>query len=481
MSLWLFLSLSSASDAQLFYAIARQLTRWENHRTQSEVENSLVAKNFAFQFINNYFVLFYIAYLREVEDPISGRAHPCEGGNCLRTLQMQLAVVFTGKTIGKQIAYTLKPFVFKWYNQLVSHKATQKVVKQAAVGKGLVPDHVSRALTAASNVATNAAGELMPDMGTDRIDQLQQQKGDPLEKQLHMMPSKGMFDDFCDRVVQYGYLVLFASAFPLAPFLAFINNVIEIRTSGYKFCHGIQRPVHTPQQGIGSWLVVMNVLGFLAVLTNASMITFVGHQDAKRLGLVTTGFLDRTMEYRLWVTMFLVEHVVLLLRVIILVISPSSPAWVEKARETLHFRVQNKYKTEEELEREPKIIEEYNKMESGYRMLASHLFGLHREDIVQIFQTVDSDYSGSIDDDELAVFFSNCGVQFSKAEVAQALKEIDGLEESQAGEAAAGDDATATAAGRTDGEISLEELLLVRRFKSFPFRKGHALPFRVIQ
>ena len=47
-----------------------------------------------------------------------------------------------------------------------------------------------------------------------------------------MMPSKGMFDDFCDRVVQYGYLVLFAPAFPLAPFLAFINNVIEIRTSG---------------------------------------------------------------------------------------------------------------------------------------------------------------------------------------------------------------------------------------------------------
>ena len=37
----------------------------------------------------------------------------------------------------------------------------------------------------------------------------------------------------------------------------------------------------------------MNVLGFLAVLTNASMITFVGHQDTKRLGLDTGGFLDR--------------------------------------------------------------------------------------------------------------------------------------------------------------------------------------------
>ena len=49
---------------------------------------------------------------------------------------------------------------------------------------------------------------------------------------------------FCDR-----------RAFPLAPFLAFINNVIEIRTSGYKFCNGIQRPVWVPNQGIGSWMV----------------------------------------------------------------------------------------------------------------------------------------------------------------------------------------------------------------------------------
>ena len=45
-------------NGQIFYAIARKLTNWENHRTQSEVENGLVAKNFAFQFINNYFVLF---------------------------------------------------------------------------------------------------------------------------------------------------------------------------------------------------------------------------------------------------------------------------------------------------------------------------------------------------------------------------------------------------------------------------------------
>eukprot|EP01052_Picozoa_sp_SAG31_P017474 SAG31_NODE_1196_length_9445_cov_9.153970_2_plen_209_part_00 len=40
-------------NGQIFYAIARNLTKWENHRTHSEVQNSLVAKNFVFQFINS--------------------------------------------------------------------------------------------------------------------------------------------------------------------------------------------------------------------------------------------------------------------------------------------------------------------------------------------------------------------------------------------------------------------------------------------
>jgi hypothetical protein len=51
----------------IFEGLADWLTEWENHRTQSEYDNSRVGKNFLFQFVNNYFVLFYIAYLREVD------------------------------------------------------------------------------------------------------------------------------------------------------------------------------------------------------------------------------------------------------------------------------------------------------------------------------------------------------------------------------------------------------------------------------
>ena len=44
------------------------------------------------------------------------------------------------------------------------------------------------------------------------------------------------FAEFNEMAVQFGYLALFAPAFPLAPLFAFINNVFEIRIDAIKFC-----------------------------------------------------------------------------------------------------------------------------------------------------------------------------------------------------------------------------------------------------
>eukprot|EP00961_Rhodomonas_salina_P263342 3558312-Rhodomonas_salina.1 len=40
--------------------------------------------------------------------------------------------------------------------------------------------------------------------------------------------------DWQEMVVQYGYVTLFAAAFPLTSALALMNNIIEIRTDAYK-------------------------------------------------------------------------------------------------------------------------------------------------------------------------------------------------------------------------------------------------------
>ena len=49
---------------QTYEFIAYKLTEWENHRTKTEFEDTIISKNFGFQFVNNYFVLFYICFIR---------------------------------------------------------------------------------------------------------------------------------------------------------------------------------------------------------------------------------------------------------------------------------------------------------------------------------------------------------------------------------------------------------------------------------
>ena len=44
-------------------------------------------------------------------------------------------------------------------------------------------------------------------------------------------------------MIQFGYMVLFATAFPLASLFAFLNNVIEIRVDANKILFSTQRPL----------------------------------------------------------------------------------------------------------------------------------------------------------------------------------------------------------------------------------------------
>jgi hypothetical protein len=391
---------------QLFERLAERLCEWENHRTQSEFENALVGKNFVFQFVNNYFVLFYIAFLREVKDPVTRKSHPCEGGNCLPVLQTQLIVVFTGKTLAKQVAFTLKPFIFKAKERIAANRHTKHLVKAVAAGQAIIPAEMASAMR---EVVATAGG---------RDDPLQQLKylrniRNPYELQSRLMPCEGTFDDFNDRVIQFGYLVLFAPAYSLAPLLAFINNVIEIRTSGFKMCYAYQRPVWKPKSGIGAWMVWLNVLGFLAVITNAAMITFVGSQDAESLGLMckdkhddpgdgsfssdcTDGFFARTQEYPLWIRFFIVESSVMAMRSVILVLSPSMPVWLNEAREVLEYRIMYRYRTNADIAAERRVQEQYEKkMNDGFAVMKKVIAFRTKVQMRTMFELVDKDGSES--------------------------------------------------------------------------------------
>ena len=57
-------------------------------------------------------------------------------------------------------------------------------------------------------------------------------------------------------VIQYGFVTIFVAAFPLAPFFALLNNIIEIRLDAYKFVTVWKRPIAFRAESIGEHLIL---------------------------------------------------------------------------------------------------------------------------------------------------------------------------------------------------------------------------------
>ena len=55
-------------------------------------------------------------------------------------------------------------------------------------------------------------------------------------------PYEGTFDDYLEMFIQFGYVTLFSSAYPLAGLCALLNNLIEVRSDAFKLCFIHQRP-----------------------------------------------------------------------------------------------------------------------------------------------------------------------------------------------------------------------------------------------
>ncbi|NWY92713.1 ANO8 protein, partial [Loxia curvirostra] len=84
------------------------------------------------------------------------------------------------------------------------------------------------------------------------------------------------FQDYQEMFIQFGYVVLFSSAFPLAAACALLNNVLEIRSDAFKLCSGLQRPFGQRVASIGHWQKVMEAMGVLAIVVNCYLIAQCG-------------------------------------------------------------------------------------------------------------------------------------------------------------------------------------------------------------
>jgi len=102
-----------------------------------------------------------------------------------------------------------------------------------------------------------------------------------ITSQANLSPHEGVLEDYNELVVQFGYVTLFCSAFPLAPLLALLNNLIALKTDAFSILTH-QRTHYRGAKGMGVWFKLLEFISYSSIAVNFAMIAFTKVHDQER-------------------------------------------------------------------------------------------------------------------------------------------------------------------------------------------------------
>lgn len=206
----------------LYGFLANELSERENHRTDTQFEDSMIAKIFLFQFVNSYASFFYLAFVAQYTRPYECGGH----GGCMEPLALNLAIIFGSRLISGNAQELLVPYIL--YRIKYNRSAAGKLLSRP-------------------------------------------------EKEFLLLPydnRKSSLEDYAEIAIQFGYNALFASALPIAAFFALVSNFVEIKGDAWKLLTLFQRPIPTSAEDIGTWQTIFLLISVAAVITNAGIVAF---------------------------------------------------------------------------------------------------------------------------------------------------------------------------------------------------------------
>lgn len=253
--------------ATVYKTVAQSLTEYENHREESAFQSHLTAKVLVFTFFNYFAVLFHIAFFKQ-DVPL---------------LRKRLASLLIVTQLINQVTEVVIPFL------------------------------VDRFVSAPNR--------------TESEDDPQEDK---FRNQSTLPAFPGLFAEYIELLVQFGYLSLFSCVYPLTAVLLLINNLTEIRSDAYKICKLFRKPFSPPAASMGVWQIAFEVLSFVSVVSNCWL-------------LLLSPWLQKLFQERemsstnMLLLAVLMEHLLIVVKVILAVVIPDEPDWIRKKREHIEY------------------------------------------------------------------------------------------------------------------------------------------------
>lgn len=225
----------------------------ENHRSETQYEDWLVAKVFTFQLLNCYAYLGYLSFVKPF------LLTKCVDDDCYQEISDTLLVLF----VAPVLIGALREVFLRKYLQMR---------RFAAETTDLEPGR---------------------EVGV-------------VEEQYILQEYRALdatLRDYSELVLQYGYVAMYVAVFPIGPFIALMAAFVKIRIDGWKLCQVYRRPQPKTAEDIGVWQNVLDIVGVLAVINNFALVFFTGRYLE-----------DVTWDLR-WVSFLAVEHAAVVYKV----------------------------------------------------------------------------------------------------------------------------------------------------------------------
>uniref|UniRef100_A0A8C6UVH5 Anoctamin n=1 Tax=Neogobius melanostomus TaxID=47308 RepID=A0A8C6UVH5_9GOBI len=255
---WEFLSTHSNSGAMMLGALFHYvviIVMKRKTRSFAETEKSFTIKMFTFQFFTYFSSLFYVAFfLGRINGHPGGyvriagiwRLEECHPSGCLTDLFIQMAIIM----VLKQTISNVFEFIGPWFSRWLKRRRTKKLQRKCGHCY-----HKDDTLDSVSELCECCKLR-------DWLNNYH----------LNDVDSFSLFNEFLEMVIQFSFTTIFVAAFPLAPLLALLNNIIEIRLDAIKMVTLERRLVPKKTNDIGVWIDVLEAIGVLAVIANGLVI-----------------------------------------------------------------------------------------------------------------------------------------------------------------------------------------------------------------
>jgi hypothetical protein len=199
--------------------------------TDTMYEDKLIYKLTFFNFINSYFALFFAIFINRNCGTAVGSS---EGDNdaCFKDLRFSLATIFITAIASANLQSFFVPYAKLYWN----------MYKEG----GLQVD---------GDVAQMSAPGI----------------------QYLLVECDEAMDNikaYTVQATQYGYITLFSAAFPLAPLLALLNNMLQMRTDGFKYLCTYRRIQPSGAEDIGSYQAVFEGLNVVGAVSSAATLVY---------------------------------------------------------------------------------------------------------------------------------------------------------------------------------------------------------------